>query len=163
MLRPWTISDLSSLVQFANNQKIAQNMTDGFPHPYTENAGRSFIEKFAEASPPHVMAIVVNEVPCGSIGLHFLQDIFRKNAELGYWLAEPYWGQGIIPEAIGLMVEYGFSHFDIDRIFARPFGRNIASRRALEKAGFILEAIFEKTLIKNGVYEDEYVYAIRRR
>ena len=89
-------------------------------------------------------------------------DVHRKNAELGYWLAEPYWGQGIITRAITRMVSYGFEHWDIHRIFARPFGTNIASQRALEKAGFVLEARFEKTIFKNGEYLDELVYAIRR-
>lgn len=59
-------------------------------------------------------------------------------------------------------MDYGFTHLDINRIFARPFGSNFASQRVLEKAGFTLEARFEKTLIKNGIYEDEMIYAIRK-
>ncbi len=61
------------------------------------------------------------------------------------------------------MVEYGFKNFEIDRIFARPFGTNIASQKALEKAGFVLEAQFEKTILKNGEYLDELIYAVRRQ
>ena len=82
--------------------------------------------------------------------------------ELGYWLAEPFWGQGIITRAIGQMVQYGFENFDITRIFARPFGTNIGSQKALKKAGFLLEARFEKTLFKNGQFLDELVYALRK-
>ena len=81
---------------------------------------------------------------------------------MGYWLAEQYWGQGIITEAIRQMAEYSFTTLDIDRIFARPFGTNTASQRALEKAGFILEARFEKTIFKNGEYQDELFYAVRK-
>ena len=86
-----------------------------------------------------------------------------KNAELGYWLAEPFWGKGIITYAIQEMVEYGFKTFDITRIFAIPFGTNIASQKALEKAGFILEARLNKTIFKNGEYQDELIYAIRKQ
>ena len=81
---------------------------------------------------------------------------------MGYWLAEPFWGKGIITGAVRQMLEYGFKTFDINRIFARPFGTNIASQKVLEKTGFVLEARFEKTFFKNGEYLDECVYAIRR-
>lgn len=66
-------------------------------------------------------------------------------------------------KAIGQIVDFGFSHYDINRIYARPFGSNVASQKVLEKAGFILEARFEKTFFKNGGYQDELVYAIRRQ
>ena len=82
---------------------------------------------------------------------------------MGYWLAEPFWGHGIITKAIIEIVGYGFENLqDIDRIFARPFGSNKASQRVLEKAGFQLEGRFEKTLWKNEQFEDELIYAIRR-
>ena len=87
----------------------------------------------------------------------------RKNAELGYWLAEPFWGNGIITKAIVQIVEYGFMNFDITRIFARPYGTNEASQRVLGKAGFTFEGKFEKTLFKNGEYKDELIYAVRRK
>ena len=60
------------------------------------------------------------------------------------------------------MVDYGFQNWDIERIFARPYGRNTASQKVLQKAGFQLEARFEKTIFKNGQFEDEMIYAIRR-
>lgn len=81
---------------------------------------------------------------------------------MGYWLAEVYWGEGIITRAIPQMVWYGFQNWDIDRIFARPYGSNKASLRVFEKCGFVLEVRFKKTFYKNGHYEDELVYAIRR-
>lgn len=162
-LRPWTMSDLGSLVSFANNKKIANNMTDQFPHPYTIEKGKAFIEFATSSSPLHIFAIDVNNHAAGGIGLHPQSDIYCKNAELGYWLAEHYWGKGIVSMAIEKMVNYGFDTFNITRIFARPFGSNLASQRVLEKAGFTLEARFNNTLFKNGEYVDELVYAIRRR
>lgn len=65
------------------------------------------------------------------------KEIQSKNAELGYWLAEPFWGKGIITEAIRKMVDYGFQTFDINRIFALAFWFYKDSQKALENAGFI--------------------------
>lgn len=161
-LRPWSQNDLSSLVKFANNFEIAKFLTNQFPHPYTTDHGKAFIEMATQAKPYKVMAIEVLGEAAGGIGIHPQADIQCKNAEMGYWLAQPYWGQGIITRAIGQMVEYGFKNWDIDRIFARPFGTNFGSQRALEKAGFVLEGRFEKTLFKNGEYLDELIYAFRR-
>lgn len=161
-LRPWKISDLANLVKYGNNSRVAANMTDGFPHPYTEQAGVAFIERVSIDTPLKVLAITYNDEAIGSVGIFPLQDIFRKNAELGYWIAEPFWNKGVATKAIGLMVNYGFDNFDLTRIFARPFGTNIGSQRALEKAGFILEARFENTFFKNGEFKDELVYAVRK-
>src|SRR3954471_12741551 len=149
-LRPWTIHDLGSLVKYANNPKIASMLTDKFPYPYTEENGKMFLTLASKNNPVNILAIDINGEACGGIGIHPQEDVQRKNAELGYWLAEPFWGNGIISRAIPQMVEYGFRHFDITRIYARPYGINLASQRVLEKAGFILEGRFEKTLYKNG-------------
>jgi [ribosomal protein S5]-alanine N-acetyltransferase len=162
ILRPWTIQDLDSLVKFANNFNIAKNLMDIFPHPYSIDDGKFFIELATKNNPPNILAIEVNREAAGAVGLHQQNDVYRKNAELGYWLAEPYWGKGIITEAIRQMVDYGFKNWDITRIYARPFAYNITSQKALEKAGFVLEAKLEKTIFKNGEYHDEMIYAIRR-
>jgi len=162
-LRPWTINDLQSLVKYANNFNIAKFMTDKFPHPYTEEAGKSFIELATKDSPLHIFAIDINGEAVGGIGIHPQSDIQCKNAELGYWLAEPFWGKGIITKAISQITDYGFKTFDIERIYARPFGTNAGSQKVLEKAGFILEGKFERALFKNGEYLDELVYAARRK
>jgi RimJ/RimL family protein N-acetyltransferase len=161
-LRPWRTEDLHSLVKFANNYNIAKNLTDAFPHPYTIENGKAFIEMATHSSPPNIVAIEINGEASGAIGVHPQKDIYRKNAELGYWLAEPYWGKGIMSKAITEMVDYAFNNFDMYRIYARPFGYNIASQKALEKAGFILEARIEKAFFKNEVYTDELIYAVRR-
>lgn len=161
-LRPWLPGDLHALVKYANNPNIARNMSDGFPHPYTEEHGRTFIDMATRDQPVHIFAIVVHGEASGGIGIHPQSDIQRKNAELGYWLAEPYWGQGIMPRAVRQMVDFAFETYDITRVFARPFGHNIASQKVLEKAGFVLEARIEKTLFKNGEFLDELIYAVRR-
>lgn len=161
-LRPWTNGDLESLVKYANNFKIARFMSDGFPHPYTPKDGKAFIQLATAGKGILYFAIDVNGEAAGGIGVAILTDIKRKNAELGYWLGEPFWGNGIVTKAVMEMVEIAFCEFDINRIFALPFGTNLASQRVLEKAGFKLEAKFEKTLFKNGEFLDEMVYAVRK-
>jgi len=161
-LRPWNINDLDSLVTNANNPNIAKFMTDGFPHPYTKEKGIAFIEMATKDNPIHIFAIDVDEKAVGGIGIHPQQDIMKKNAELGYWLGEKYWGNGIISNAVKQMIDFAFATYDINRVFARPFGTNIASQKVLEKCGFKLETRLEKVIFKNGEFLDELVYAIRK-
>ena len=161
-LRPWATSDKDALVEYGNNINIAKNMRNVFPHPYRKEDAIQFLERTIPMQPVNIFAIDIGGKASGGIGIFPQTDIMCKNAELGYWLAEPFWGRGIITKAIGQMVDYGFKSFDIDRIFAIPFGTNTASQKALEKAGFVVEARFEKTIFKNGEYFDELIYAIRR-
>ncbi len=161
-LRPWTIDDAEQLSTIANNPNIAKFMMNQFPHPFTLEKANAFIERVTNSSPQNVLAIDLNGLAIGGIGVHMLQDIYCKNAELGYWLGEDYWGNGYITQAIKLIVKYGFENFDIERIFAKPFGSNKASQKVLEKSGFIFEAQLSKTIFKNNVYEDELIYAVRR-
>lgn len=161
-LRPWHLDDIDDLVALANNKNIAQFMADVFPHPYTIENGKTFIG-FATSNPnSKIFAIIVDNKPIGSIGLHLQTDILRKNAEIGYWLGEDYWGKGIITKAIPQIIDYGFKNMDIVRIFARIFETNKASQKVVEKCGFKLEGKYDKTLYKNGEYLDELIYAIRK-
>ena len=162
ILRPFKPEDVQSLVAYANNMAIAKNMANQFPHPYTAEHANTFIDIATKGNPPHILAIDIDGKASGGIGIHVQGDIYCKNAELGYWLAQPFWGHGIMPQAVKQMVDYGFKHWDVNRIFARPFGSNTASQKVLEKAGFVLEARFNNTIYKNGHYEDELVYAVRR-
>ncbi len=161
-LRSWNISDLDNLVRYANNWNIAKNMTDKFPFPYSESDGKTFIEFATKDDPIHIFAIDSNGQAIGGIGIHPQDNIHRKNAELGYWLAEPFLGQGIISHAIKEAVNFAFATYAIDRVFARPFGTNISSQRVLEKNNFVLEGRFDKVLLKYGELQDELIYAIRR-
>ena len=158
-LRKWSEADLNSLTKYANNWNVAKWLTNGFPHPYTQEDGKAYLSMIANDNPLKVFAIEVGGEAVGSIGIFPQSDIHEKNAEMGYWLAEEYWGQGIMPKVIQEIVEYGFRTFDIIRIFARPFSTNLKSQRVLEKAGFTLEARLKKALFKNGEFLDELIYA----
>jgi ribosomal-protein-alanine N-acetyltransferase len=161
-LRPFRPSDLTSLVKHANNYNIAKNLTNKFPFPYTQDDGIAFINLALSAVPQEIFAIAINDEVVGSIGVHPQADVYAKNAEMGYWVAEDFWGNGIVPKAIELMINYGFKTFDITRIFARPFGSNLKSQKVLEKSGFVKEAALKGTFYKNGTFEDELIYGFRK-
>lgn len=161
-LRRWEANDLASLIENANDPDIAKYMTDGFPFPYTEEHARKFIVKATNGDPISIFAIEVNGKAVGGIGIHPQTDIMRKNAELGYWLGINYQNKGIISRAIPQMIAFAFKTFDITRIYARPFGSNKASQKVLEKCGFLLEARIENNIYKNGKYEDELIYGLRK-
>ncbi|MGC4057454.1 MAG: GNAT family protein [Chitinophagaceae bacterium] len=125
------------------------------------------VEKFIHWTihncPSTIMAIIADDQVAGSIGIHPQTDILRTNAEIGYWLGKDFWGMGIMPEAVRMMVPAGFNAYpQIQRIFGRVFGGNTASERVLEKAGFVQEGFFRDTLCKAGRQYDELIYAIRR-
>jgi RimJ/RimL family protein N-acetyltransferase len=150
------------LAKYANNPKIAARLTDKFPYPYTIDDAQNFIAFANHFAPKEIFGIFYQENFIGTIGIHPQQDVYRKNAELGYWIAEPYWGKGIITAVIPKMLAYAFETWDINRVYARPFGFNNTSAHVLEKLGFLLEAKIKDAFYKNGKYEDELIYAVRR-
>lgn len=159
-LRPWTFNDLESAFQNADSPDIYKFMSDGFPNSIDK--WKSFIDFTLKDDNILYLAIEINGQAVGGVGITPQEDIARNNAELGYWLGKDYWGQGIMTNVIKDIVGLAFDKFTINRIYAKPFETNFASHRVLEKAGFILEARFKKTVIKNGELLDELFYAIRK-
>jgi [ribosomal protein S5]-alanine N-acetyltransferase len=163
ILRPWSNKDAPELARLANNKKIGDNLRDGFPFPYKQKDARKWLASILpENFPPRFFAIIVNNKLAGSIGLVLKTDIYRKNIEIGYFLAEEYWGKGIATKAIKAATSYAFREFDIVRIYAEPYSDNQGSRKALEKSGFKLEAILKNYVIKNGIIKDSCIYSVLR-
>lgn len=158
-LREFTPDDKYRMAEIANNPKIAVNLRDGFPHPYSVKDAESFIEMCQKLTPPQIFAIELNGVYVGNIGVIKGTDVYRKSGEIGYFLAEPYWNKGIMPKAVDLICDYAFKNLDIVRIHTGVFSYNPASQRVLEKCGFIREAVFKNAIYKNGVLCDEIRYA----
>jgi RimJ/RimL family protein N-acetyltransferase len=159
VLRRWEPSDLESLVENANNYHIAVNMRDLFPFPYTIEDGRMFIEIVSNENRNCFFAITVNNEAIGGIGLTLGEDIEKISAEVGYWLGEKYWGNGITSSALEGILDYGFNELGLERIFAKPLEHNLASRRVLEKNGFKLEGILNRSVIKSGKIYNQALYA----
>lgn len=161
-LREWSNEDISSLLTHANNEHIARFMTNAFPHPYTQKDAESFLNRVSNMKSGLILAIDMDGEAVGSIGVFPQEDIECKNAEMGYWLGEAFWSKGIITQVVAIMIRIAFEKFDIDRIYARPFGNNPASIRVLEKSGFHHEATIKKGIFKNGEFQDLLIYRIRR-
>ena len=143
----------------ADNQKISRNLRDGFPNPYTLRDAENFINKLLKQEPLTFFAIEYKGEYVGNISLSMGTDVYRKSAELGYFIGEPYWNKGIATTAVNLITEYGFRNFDIVRIHAGLFKHNLASQRVLEKCGFHYEGTFEKAVFKLGEFWDEVRFA----
>lgn len=162
ILREWAQADAEAVCKYANNKLIADNLRNGFPHPYMLDDAKAFIKTMMESGEKDSFcrAIDVGGEAVGSIGLFVRDAAYRRCAEIGYWLGEPFWGNGIISAAIAQICDIGFSRYDIVRIYAEPYAYNMGSRRALEKNGFALEGILKKGVYRNGEIIDSCMYAL---
>ena len=161
-IRSYEEGDIAAIVKYANNHRIWQWLTNRFPHPYTETDARNWIQHAREQEIKTNFAIATEEELIGSIGFEFKNDIHCKTVEFGYWLGEPFWGQGIVSKAANAMTTYIFTQHDVVRIQAGVFEGNIRSARVLEKAGFTLEARLSQHVFKDGNILDEQLYVLLR-
>jgi len=160
-LKNWKLDYVKDCAKNANNKKIADNLRDGFNIPYTENDAANYINSVLSSKKEQLCkAIIINNEAVGSIGVFVKENIYRKSAELGYWLSERFWGKGIMTKAINLICSEAFNIFDINRIYAEPFARNVGSRSVLEKNGFVLEGILKQSAYKCEEYIDCCMYAL---
>ncbi len=158
-LRPFRLSDSLRLVELANNENIARNLRDGFPNPYTPEHAESWILKMKDLDPPTIFAIEYKGIYVGNIGLSIGVDVYRKSAEVGYFIGEEYWNKGIATKALDLICQYGFDNLDIVRIHTGVYEHNLASQRVLEKCGFIREGVFKMAVYKRDKFWNEVRYA----
>lgn len=161
LITRWKIEYAKDLAVALNNKKVLDNLRDGLPFPYTENDAQEFITAMLNADKSKVFAfsIVYNGKCIGSIGIFRQENIHFRTAELGYYIAEEYWGKGLTTQAVKEACEYVFDNSDIIRIFAGPFIHNIASQRVLEKNGFTCEGVLKNNAYKNGSIVDMKMYA----
>ena len=158
ILRDWVPGDAGSLARHANNPRIAATMRDAFPSPYTLEDAQRFISLATSPMPNLLLAIEIMDEAVGGIGIHPLDDVKHRSAEIGYWLSESLWGKGIMTAAVASLVPVAFERYDIVRLQAGIFSNNPASMRVLEKCGFIPEAVHRNAITKNGALLDEVMY-----
>ena len=161
-IRKWELSDAKDLAAALSNRKVQDNLRDGLPYPYTEQDGKEFISAMlsADENETFAFAIMVDDKVVGSIGIFRQGNIHSQTAELGYYIAEEYWGKGIMTEAVKQICAYVFAKSDIIRIYAEPFAYNIASCRVLEKVGFQYEGTLRSNAVKNGRVIDMEMYSL---
>jgi len=159
VIRPWSSNDAVAVQRYANNRKIWINLRDLFPHPYTLDDAHSFLRYIMAEKPMTTFALAMPAEAIGCIGLQIGRDVHRKTAELGFWLGEPFWGRGIMTEAVAELTRWAFGAFELERIYAEPFATNRASARVLEKAGFACEGRLKASIYKDNQRLDSFLYA----
>ncbi|MBI3759063.1 MAG: GNAT family N-acetyltransferase [Deltaproteobacteria bacterium] len=160
VLRRWAPTDADALAHLANNRNIWLNLKNRFPHPYARTDAEAWIAHCqAETGSPTQFAIDLDGAAIGGIGVEQMNDVHRMTAEVGYWVGEPHWGNGIASAAVIEMTRHAFAEFPLVRLQAMVFEWNPASRRVLEKAGYMLEARMARCIIKDGRLGDAFLYA----
>lgn len=162
ILRAPTLNDLSDIVNHINNPKIA-DATATIPHPYKQENAVSWVKMAAEGFEKKELYIFgiqhqkVGEL-IGGIGLHL--NPTHHQAELGYWLSEIYWNQGMMTEAMASVINFGFEKLNLHKIYAIHFTKNPASGRTMIKNGMIQEGLRRDHVLKNNEFRDIAEYGI---
>jgi [ribosomal protein S5]-alanine N-acetyltransferase len=163
-LSPVAPSDQAALIEYLSSKDV-YNTTLNIPHPYSAAHADHWIQKriqhtqtfgrevtFAIRNPEGKLIGVVS---CDS-----LEPGLTHKAELGYWIAKPYWGKGIVTDSVKAFVKYAFDELGLCRITASVFEPNLASARVLEKNGFQLEGHLRKHYQKDGRFMDARIYGL---
>lgn len=161
-VRSWKRSDATSLVRHANDREVWMQLRDRFPHPYTPANAQRWLDEVCGAEPEIQFAIAVAGRAAGGIGIAFRPDVYRRSAEIGYWLGREFWGRGIMTQAVRAVSAHAFLRFDLVRLDAEVFATNPASRRVLEKAGYTCEGCALRSITKGGRTIDAFRYALLR-
>ncbi len=158
-IRNWEFSDLTSLINNANNENISAFMRDAFPYPYTQTEGLKWLYEVANNENSTHFAICENDKAIGGIGIIIQDDVYRLTAEIGYWLGYSYWGKKIMTQAVNEFSQYCFNTYNIIRLEAKVYEPNIASQKVLQKCNYVQEGILKNNVIKNGKILNSLLFA----
>ena len=166
ILRPWEESDAENLYTYASDPRVGP--AAGWPvHTSVENS-RDIIRNVLSA--PETYAVVLKETghAVGSVGLKIGEfsdlDIPDTQAEFGYWLGVPYWGQGLIPEAVSALMRHGFEDLGLECIWCAYYDGNEKSKRVQDKCGFAYQYTKENIYVSLiDEYKTEHVTLITKQ
>jgi len=154
-------SDAESVAKYLNNKKIYDGTCD-IPHPYTLEDAEDWVNKSLESGydePAEFLNFVI-EIEGEAAGGIGIKEVARKEAEIGYWLAEPYWGKGIMSGVLKEFIDYAFNIVGLEKLVGDIFQFNKASQKVAEKNGF--QKVGEKIFKKDGRKIETYIYAIEK-
>lgn len=138
ILRPWETSDVEYLYEYAKDPDVG-TAAGWAPHKSIEES-REILRDILMAPESYAVVLKSRGYPIGSISFLIGEksniDISDEDAEIGYWIAKPFWGRGIMPEAIEEMLRHGFEDLHFSRIWAEHFEENQRSYRVLFRCGF---------------------------
>ena len=168
ILRPWQESDAESCYEYAKDPQVGPEA--GWPmHTSVENS-REIIREVLSADGTYAVVLKSTGKPVGCAGLTVGEacnmPVPEDEGEIGCWLGTPYWGQGIIPEAVKELIRYGFEDLGLKRIWYAYFDGNEKSKRVAEKCGFRYHHTnkdLEWKLLNKTVTEHVYVLEKNRR
>jgi [ribosomal protein S5]-alanine N-acetyltransferase len=160
------ISDKQALIQYLNDREI-YDRTLRIPYPYTEASADEWLALSAKKTeqagrPIHFAIRVAADALIGVLGFDGPQEGSPHRAEIGYWLAKPYWGQGIMSAVVRRLCRHAFEELGLAKITANVFAYNPASARVLEKCGFQQEGFLRKHFLKDGALLDGKLFALLR-
>ncbi|WP_247682409.1 GNAT family protein [Pseudoalteromonas sp. MMG013] len=158
ILRNMCNDDKQHLVEYLNDPTVTKYLSSKIPSPYTVADATWWID-IGSKEHAIVRAITYNGVFCGVIGVYAQAFEYAHSAEVGYWVAKPYWGKGLATQALRLFTDEVFNSTQITRIFNPVSEPNTASMRVLEKVGYQQEGILRRSVCKAGQCYDEYVFA----
>ena len=157
-------TDKAACVEYLSDKDI-YDRTLRIPYPYTEADFDIWLGVTAEATEQHGEPIhfAVRSLDGSLIGGCGFEGLTKGHrAEIGYWLAKPYWDQGIMTAVVGKACEYAFAQWKLVRITAHVFYVNVTSARVLEKNGFLCEGNLRKHFLKDGRFLDSKLFALVR-
>lgn len=165
ILRSWCESDANDLYELASNPNIGP-MAGWEPHSSIEQS-REIINKVLSAPNTFAVCLKTDNRAIGCVTLMIGKNsnigLPENEGEIGFWLGEPFWGQGIIPEAVKGVLKYGFSELNLQKIWCGYFDGNIKSKRVQEKCGFVYRYTKENVpcAIK-GLLRTEHISSITK-
>lgn len=161
-LSPFRPSDLPACLEHFKEKEI-YDQTLRLPYPYTEADFQTWMEivqKTTEQQGRVIQWAIRDETDflIGGCGFHDLEVGKSHRAEIGYWLAKPYWGRGILSAVVPVLCHLGYTDLGLVKITAHVFAGNRASARVLEKSGFTQEGYLRKHYLKEGQYIDSLLF-----
>jgi ribosomal-protein-alanine N-acetyltransferase len=168
VLRPVTEADVPAIFVACSNPAVTR-YTLFDTHRSTDDT-RAFVRDYAGPNYAKGLADplvwVLKENPAagviGAAGVHWESETHRTMT-CGYWLAEPFWGCGLAPEAVAALARFAFETYPINRLQAHVVAEHLRSGRVLEKAGFTFEGVLRKAMVRRGIVEDVRMYAVTRQ
>ncbi len=158
-LRAWQLGDAPDLSRIANDIEVWRHMSDRFPHPYTPDIARYWVEHGHINFGGDNYAVVLHGALVGGAGIYQGSGDARCNAEIGYWYARNAWGTGIGTRVAAALTEMAFARALVSRVFAPVHAGNPASMRVLKKCGFEREGVQRLSAFKGEQLVDRVFYA----
>ena len=160
------LTDKPALIEFLSSKQI-YDTTLTIPHPYVPSHADTWLQKRIELNRLNMKEVSfairdATDRMIGAIGADSIQLGSSHRAEIGYYLGVPFWGQGIMTDAVRVYVDYAFGELDLLRLTAHTFEFNTGSSRVLEKNGFKLEGRLRKHFRKDGELLDARIYGLLR-